>query len=71
MTENLRTLQKSLQRAILQPWTSVQSEHQSRHQQWSQDQTIMSLLIRCKVAGFDTFCQRHCLTEGQDRVPLL
>jgi len=63
--EDLGALGKSLQRAILQLRVPVQGEHQSRHQERPESQSVVSFLIGCKIAGCKALRQRDRLAEGQ------
>lgn len=63
--KKLRTFVKDLQCTLLQPRASIQSEHQARHQKWTQSEPPMLGRVARQVSGFQGLRERHCLTERQ------
>src|ERR1035441_2741744 len=63
--EHVRMFLKGLQCATLQPGTTIEQEHQARHQERTQGQPAMLLFIASQIAGAQAICQYHRLAEGE------
>src|ERR1700741_3852111 len=58
-------LAKHLQSAMLQARTSIEREHEPRHDQGAQNQLPVCALVGLKITGCKALRQRHGLTESQ------
>jgi hypothetical protein len=65
--KQFRTLSKNLQCTVLEPWSPVKREHQPCHQQRTQSQSIVNVLIRTQIPCFDASGKRYCLAERQSK----